>query len=56
MARWRIYYRMDGDVVVEGPETEEEAREAFYELSQSKLLENTYHAQPEIDDLSYEGE
>ena len=56
MSKWRIYYRMVGDVVIDGPETEEDARKAFYDVSTQELAGNTYSCCPEIDDLSYEGE
>ena len=56
MARWKIYYRLDGDIIVDGPDTEEEARAAFYNVSTQELAGNTYCCVPEIDDLSYEGE
>jgi len=56
MAKWRIYYRMDGDIVIDGPETEEEAREAFYDVSTQELAGNTYSCYPEIDDLHCEGD
>ena len=47
---------MSGDVVVDGPDTEEEARAAFRDIGQNKLFDNMYNGSPEIDDLSYEGD
>ena len=56
MAKWRIYYNMSGDVVIDGPDTEEEARAAFHDLSQNVISDNLYGNSPEIDDLAYEGD
>ena len=53
--KWRIFYRLDGDILVEA-ETEQEARRKFFVTDWKTLIGNVDTDCPEIDDLTCESE
>ena len=53
MAVYRVFYRLDGDILVEG-DSEEEAREEFRRIDVRFLAKNVYDTPAEIDDLAIE--
>lgn len=55
MNKYKIYFQMEGDVIVEA-DTEGEAREIFYDLDPGYLSGQTYCTCPQIDDIRFIGE
>ena len=50
MYRFRILFKMEGHVIIEA-ESEEEAKEAFYNMDPNEIAGNTYSQVPDIDDI-----
>ena len=55
MKKYKIYYKMEGDTDV-WADSEEEARENFYEIDTETLAGETYSVYPEIDDIKCIGD